>query len=356
MAAAVRTAKRRAPTPSRPRRRQTWTRFSDERLLDVRICDLGVRIEGTWLEDCVHEVQHDLKRRGLRLRPHAWLSHDWFSPDGVPGIAIPFYLAHPRLTRLERSQMLEVEGGSREECIRILRHECGHAVQHAWQLHRRRRWQRLFGTASHRYPEVYRPNPASRRFVQHLRLYYAQSHPTEDFAETFAVWMQPRAAWRKRYQGWPALQKLEYVDGLVAELETVPPLVLTRTRVDPSHTIRTTLREYYAQKREQYTAGQPGIYDRELRRLFSDDPAHRRRELASTFLRRNRTEIRRLVSQWTGEYQFTLDQILEDMIGRCRELRLRAAAGDRQLRVDFAMLLAVKTVHYLYSRRNWIAL
>ncbi|HUU32752.1 MAG TPA: hypothetical protein VMW48_01750, partial [Vicinamibacterales bacterium] len=71
---------------------------------------------------------------------------------------------------------------------------------------------------------------------------------------------------------------------------------------------------------------------------------------------RNRTEIRRLVSRWTGEYQFTLDQVLEDMIGRCRELRLRAATPDRVLRLDFAMLLAVKTVHYLYSRRNWIAL
>jgi hypothetical protein len=342
--------------PVTPRARLTWSRYSDERLLDMRICDLEVRLDGTWLEECVLELHADLDRRAVSLRPHAWLSYDWFSPDGVPGFAMPFYLAHPRLTRLERSQMLEVEGGSREECSRILRHECGHAVQHAWRLHRRRRWQQLFGNATRSYPDVYRPNPASRRFVQHLRLYYAQSHPAEDFAETFAVWMQPRAAWRKRYEGWPALQKLEYVDELMKELEDVRPLVRTRARVDPSHTIRTTLREYYTQKREQYSAGQPDIYDRELRRLFSDDPAHRHRELASTFLRRNRTEIRRLVSRWTGEYQFTLDQVLEDMIGRCRELRLRAAGPAHQLRADFAMLLAVKTVHYLYSRRNWIAL
>lgn len=344
--------RRAAPPPSR----RAWSRYSDERLLDVRICDLGLRIEGTWLEECLHELHDDLKRRGVRLRPHAWLSLDWFSPDDVPGIAVPFYLAHPRLIRLERSKMLEVEGGSREECARILRHECGHAVQHAWRLHWRRRWQQVFGSASRRYPDVYRPNPASRRFVQHLRLYYAQSHPAEDFAETFAVWMQPRSVWRKRYETWPALQKLEYVDTLMQELADVPPVVRTKAKVEPVQAVKTTLREYYARKREQYSVAQPDIYDRELRRLFSDDPAHRKRELASTFLRRNRTEIRRLVSRWTGEYQFTLDQVLEEMIGRCRELRLRAAAPDRQLRVDFAMLLAVKTVHYLYSRKNWIAL
>ncbi len=354
MAGATTSAKTRRAAAPRPR--LFWRRYSDERLLTVRICDLGVRVEGTWLEEAVGELHDDLARRDVRLRPHAWLSHDWFSPDNVPGIAIPFYLAHPRLTRLERSQMLEVEGGSREDCLRILRHECGHAVQHAWQLHRRRRWQQVFGRASRRYPDFYRPNPASRAFVQHLRLYYAQSHPAEDFAETFAVWMQPRAIWRKRYDGWPALQKLEYVDELMQELTPLKPPVRTRSRIEPLNTIRMTLGEYYAHKREQYSAGQPDIYDRELRRLFSDDPANRHRELASTFLRRNRTEIRRLVSKWTGEYQFTLDQVLEDMIGRCRELRLRAAAPDRQLRVDFGMLLAVKTVHYLYSRRNWIAL
>ena len=66
--------------------------------------------------------------------PHAWLSDEWFSPDNTPGIAIPFYLAHPRLMRLERRQILEVEGGTASECLRILRHETGHVVQHAYRL------------------------------------------------------------------------------------------------------------------------------------------------------------------------------------------------------------------------------
>src|SRR5207248_9879463 len=87
---------------------------------------------------------------------------EWFSPDNTPGIAIPFYLAHPRLMRLERKMIIEVEGGTQSECMRILRHEAGHVVQHAYQLHRRRRWRELFGRSSTRYPNYYRPDPASR--------------------------------------------------------------------------------------------------------------------------------------------------------------------------------------------------
>jgi hypothetical protein len=333
-----------------------WSRSSDEQLLSLRMSDLGVRLETSWVNDIVNELYHELDRRKVAVKPHVWISHDWFSPEGVPGIAVPFYLVHPRLIRLERSQMLEAEGASRDECLRIMRHECGHAIQDAYQLHRRRAWQKMFGSATRRYPEYYRPNPSSRKFVQHLRLYYAQSHPVEDFAETFAVWLQPRAMWRKRYAGWPALKKLEYVDALMAELQDTRPVLRSRRTVDPVHRLRTTLREYYDDKRERYATTHPDIYDRDLRRLFSDDPKHVRRELASRFLRRNRVEIRRLVSRWTGEYQFTLDMVLSDMIGRCRELRLRVVGDEREARIEFAVLLTVKTMHFLYSNRNWIAL
>jgi len=347
---------RRSWSSPRHVRHLPWEEWTNEELLDLRLCDLGVTLEGTWIEKCVERLSAELERRALEFRPHSWLSHDWFSPDGVPGIAVPFYLARPRLMRLERHQMLEVEGGSREECMKILRHECGHAIQHAYQLQRRRRWQELFGKSSQKYPEIYRPNPASRRYVQHLRLYYAQSHPDEDFAETFAVWFQPRAVWRKRYAGWPALKKLEYIDELMEELKKAPPLVHSRRQIDPLHTLTRTLREYYAEKQRLYQVSYPDIYDRDLIRLFSADPKHRDYEMASKFLRRNRAAIRRLVSRWTGEYQFTLEQVLNDLIGRCRELKLRAVGSERKLLMDFAVLLTVKTMHFLYSRKNWIAL
>lgn len=313
-------------------------------------------MDNAFLRGSIADLERDLERRELRFRPHFWLSREWFSPSGVPGVAIPFYLAHPRLMRLERAQMFEVEGGSREECLKILRHETGHAIQHAYQLHRMRNWQRVFGPSSRRYPAYYRPNPASRRYVQHLRLYYAQSHPVEDFAETFAVWLQSRAVWRRRYAGWGALEKLEFVDELMAEIGGQAPVVRTRQTVEPVRDLRLTLREHYEQKREQYLRTYPDIYDRDLKELFSDDPRHTRYELASSFLRRNRSELRQLVARWTGEYEFTLQQVLDDMIGRCRELKLRAVGGERGLLVEFAILLTIKTMTFHYTRRTWFAL
>jgi len=339
-------------------RRFAWASLSDSELLELRLRDLKVSLSGTWLERCLADLYGELNERGLRIRPHAWISNEWFSPDDTPGIAIPFYLAHPRLMRLERKMIIDVEGGTVPECMRILRHEAGHVLQVSYQLHRRRRWQELFGPSSTRYPRYYRPNPASRRYVYHLPLWYAQSHPDEDFAETFAVWLTPRSNWRRRYAGWPALKKLEYVDELIAEIATKKPAVTRRLRVEPLSQLTQTLAEHYEKKRAHYAIDYPKIYDRDLRRIFSDDPRHRRSLAASAFLRRNRAKIRQVVSKWTGEYQLTLDSVFDDMIGRCRELKLRAVGSERQLRMEFIVLLTSKTVHSLYSpsRRQWLAL
>jgi hypothetical protein len=339
-------------------RRFTWATLPDDKLLQLRLKDLKVTVEGTWLERRLRDLYDELAERGLRIRPHAWISNEWFSPDDTPGIAIPFYLAHPRLMRLERKMIIDVEGGTVPECMRILRHEAGHVLQVSYQLQRRRRWQELFGRSSTRYPRYYRPNPASRRYVYHLPLWYAQSHPDEDFAETFAVWLTPRSNWRKRYAGWPALKKLQYVDELMAEIATERPVLTRRLHVDPLSRLTQTLAEHYEKKREHYAIDYPKIYDRDLRRIFSADPRHRRSPAASAFLRRNRARIRQIVSKWTGEYQLTLDAVFDDMIGRCRELKLRAVGSERQLRMEFIVLLTAKTVHSLYSpsRRQWLAL
>ncbi len=341
------------PRSARPARR--WASLGDERLLDLRFRDFDVQVEGSALEPLVHEVWGELEQRGLRSRPHVWASTEWFSPDGVPGIAVPFYLVHPRLLRLERTMMIEAEGGSHEECLMILRHEAGHAVQHAWRLQRRDGWRRTFGDPTRPYPTIYRPNPASQRHVQHLRQYYAQAHPHEDFAETFAVWLAPRSQWRRRYAGWPALRKLEYVDELMRELRGTTPPVRTRRRVEALSQLNLTLREHYARKQAHQASDRPSIPDRDLQRLFAAEPG-RRGEPAHAFLRRHRAELRRMVSRFTGESQYTLEHVLGDVIERCRALELRASREDRRLRVDFALLLTVRTVHFHYSRRNWVAL
>lgn len=330
-------------------RKFAWASLPEEDLLQFRLRDLKVGIEGTWLETCLRDLYGELRRRGIRIKPHAWVSDEWFSPDTTPGIAIPFYLTHPRLMRLERKRILDVEGGSVAECMRILRHEAGHVIQHSYQLQRRRRWQELFGPSSTHYPKYYRPNPRSKRYVQHLRLWYGQSHPDEDFAETFAVWLTPRSNWRKRYAGWSALKKLQYVDKLMAEIAMEKPSLTRQMEVDPLKKLNRTLAEHYKKKQALYVVDSRKSYDKDLRRIFSSDPKHRRSPPASAFLRKNRTKIRQKVSKATGEYQLTLDAVLDEMIGRCRALKLRAAGSERSLTRDFTVLLTAKTVHSLYS-------
>src|SRR5690349_16340104 len=90
------------------------SQLTDEELLSLRMCDLPIRIEGSRIEERLNQLHSELTAREITFRPHYWLSNEWFTPDGVGGIAIPFYLAHPRLARLEESQMLEVEGGTPE--------------------------------------------------------------------------------------------------------------------------------------------------------------------------------------------------------------------------------------------------
>lgn len=346
--------------PKAPRSDQTtghaWSDWPDEKLLDMRMCDLDVRIRGSGMEQRIKQLCGELSDRGLWFRPHFWISDDWFTPDGVPGIAIPFYIVHPRLARLEENQMLEVEGGTPEWCMRILRHETGHAIDNAYHLRRRRRRHQLFGKSSARYPDYYTPKPYSKSFVLHLDTWYAQSHPDEDFAETFAVWLNPQSIWRERYVGWPALKKLNYIDELMREIAGQAPLVNSKARVDPLSRLRKTLRQHYKEKREHYGLEYPNFYDRDLRRLFSDTLEFRGNKSAASFLRHFRKEVRRKVSGWTGEYQYTIDRVLEDMIERCRELNLRLAVPEDQAKLDFTVLLTVQTMNYLHSGRHRVAL
>ena len=333
-----------------------WAQLPDEELLGWRICDLGVEIEGTVLEGRIERLYAELDAREIRFRPHYWLAEDWFSPEGVPGIAIPFYMAHPRLARLERTQMLEVEGGTRDWCMRILRHEVGHAIDTAYGLHRLRRWQAVFGKSSQPYPEEYAPRPYSKSYVRHLDNWYAQSHPDEDFAETFAVWLKPRSNWRNQYEGWPALKKLELVDALLAEVRNRRPRVVSRERVDAVHRIRKTLRTHYAEKRRRYGVDASFSFDRELRRLFSDAPEYACRPPASSFLRRHRQELLRVLAEWTGQYKYTIDQVLREMIQRCDELALRVRRSERVAQRDAQVMLTVQTMNYLHHGHHKIAL
>jgi hypothetical protein len=333
---------RRLPLP------RDWADLDDERLLDVRMADLPLAIEDT-LAERIAQIREELEARGLSFPLDFYLSDEWFTPDGATAIAVPFYLAHPRLTRLEEAQMLEVEGGEHEWCMRILRHESGHAIDNAYRLRLRRQRRRIFGSPSKPYPEFYTPKPYSRSYVLHLDAWYAQSHPDEDFAETFAVWLTPTSEWRTRYAGWPALKKLDHMAALMASIRGKPPRIDNPVQIDPLRRLRKTLRQHYRTKRRYYGLDYPNFYDRDLRRLFSDAPEFADNITAAQFITRIRRPTRRLVSGWTGIYQYTIDQVLEDMVARCRELKLRLAVPEEHARQEFTVLVTVQAMNYLHS-------
>lgn len=339
-----------------PRRARAWTRLSDEKLLTLRLCDLDLGIKGSILEERIEQLYRELGERGIRFRPHFWLSDDWFTPDGTTGTAVPFYMAHPRLTKLEGAQMLEVEGGTADWCMRILRHETGHTLDNAHCLRRRRHRQRIFGKPSQPYPDYYSPKPYSKSYVVHLDSWYAQSHPDEDFAETFAVWLDSDSKWERKYALWPAMKKLEYMDKLMKEIAGKAPLVTTRRSIAPLSNLTKTLREHYRAKRELYQVDFPKNYDRGLRHLFSNDPEFASNSSASVFLTRIRKKVRRIVARRTGVYQYAIDQVLEEMISRCRHLDLRLTTSAEETKIEFAVLLTVHTMDYLHSGRYRLAL
>lgn len=350
------TTKKRARRRPGPRRTPPWARLPDEALLEVRLCDLDLRLEGSTVERPLARLHRELVRRELAFRPHAWVAQEWFSPDGVPGIAIPFYLLHPRLERLERRFMGKAEGGNAEYLMRILRHEAGHALDTAYRLRRRKGYREVFGPASTRYPRHYRPRPGSRRYVQHLDAWYAQSHPAEDFAESFAEWLKPGAAWRRRYAGWPALKKLEYVEATMAALRGVRPAVKTRQHVEPLKGARRTLRAHYAAKLRHYGRYGADKVDEVLRRLFTTRRSHQRQMRASTLLRLNGPRLRRRVAGRLDASEYLVKELLDELVERSRSLRL-LVRGERRLAARRAeRLLVVLTRKAQRGAGPWLAL
>ncbi|HET9694781.1 MAG TPA: putative zinc-binding metallopeptidase [Steroidobacteraceae bacterium] len=323
----------------KPRREPAWTRLDDEALLDTRFCDLRLSLRSSGLEEAVQRLYGELRQKGIRFRPHVWLSEEWFSPDGTPGIAIPFYLAHPRLQRLERRFMHEVEGGTDKWLMRILRHEAGHAIDTAFALRRRKSWRETFGKASRRYPSRYFPRPGSRRFVLHLGHWYAQSHPTEDFAETFAVWLPSRSRWRSQYAGWPALRKLEYVDRTMRALEGRRAVQLNRDVVEPLAENTRTLREHYRRKQRRYETDTARTYDRRLQRVFGTVETHPNGANAGRFLREVQPQLKRLLVRRARMHPYLVQHVLRTATHRARRMNLRLKHNQRNTKRELVVML-----------------
>jgi hypothetical protein len=328
-----------------------WVTLADEELLEKRIRQLDLRWEQTEVDPLVRQLYGELGQHDLILKPPCFVGDEWFCPAGIPAIYLPFFLLHERLRRLERKMILEVEGETPDWFMRLIRHEAGHAYSFAYRLHRRKKWQALFGLASTEETEFYRPRPYSRSYVTHLDDWYAQSHPDEDFAETFAVWLTPGLDWRGHYRGWKALEKLEYVDTLMRSLAGRPPLHQPAFRPTDYDCLNIKLKTYYRHKRKLYEDSYPDFYDADLRSLFRGTPETPDAQPAAFYLRHNRRQIMEEVCRWTNERKYSVNRLLNRLIVRCEALGLHVQPGDVRLPLGLSAYVATLVMNYLFTGR-----
>jgi hypothetical protein len=322
----------------------------EEQLLTLRICDLPISIEGTWLEECVVELYQELAAKGLKFHPPIYLAEEWLTPEDEPIIGVPFYLAHPVLMKLEQKMMLEVEGGTKATCLQLLRHETGHAISYAYRLQKKRRWQNIFGPWFAEYDETYKYRPYSRSYVRHLDGFYAQYHPDEDFAETFSVWLDPLSDWRKKYQGWKALEKLNFVDDLMKTLCDKPPAVTKAKKYWELASLKRTLAHHYKKRQDLYAEQFPHFHDDYLKRIFAvRGEDNKQLPWAYRCIKQYYKEILSNVCMCTGERKYIANDLLKNIYRRCRELKLVVKESETSAILKVAVYLTALVMNYSYT-------
>jgi hypothetical protein len=293
-----------------------------QEFLSRPIRDLGLKLEGSPVERFVEQLYRELDAKGLtKFRPACYLTDEWGCPSGEPIIGIPFYLAHAALSELEKATH-DLEDA--REIMMYLRHEAGHAFTYAYRLHNSPEWKQLFGPFRRPYRENYRPAPFSRDYVRHLPGWYAQKHPDEDFAETFAVWLTPRSSWRKRYRGWKAMEKLRYLDRLARKVGRIdPPRRRGRTDITVDE-MDATVAEFYHQAAREEIAVTELAPDTDLRDIFRVSKRRKGARPAQEFLRQHRKAVIDKVAQWTGAQRPLIKTLVETIEERAGKLDLRA--------------------------------
>lgn len=319
-----------------------------ERLLSQRISDIGLSLEGTVLEQLVTQLYVELDQRGLVFRPPVYLSDQWGCPDGTPLIGVPFYLADPRLARIEEDFALEVE--SEIDVMRFLRHEAGHAFNYAYRLHDRADWHEVFGPYSRPYRDRYRSDPFTHQYVRHILGWYAQKHPDEDFAETFAVWLTPDLDWRAEYAGWGALRKLEYIDTVMREVGQVQPETPELTDDDlPVTAMQYTVAEHYKDMDDALPVSDPRIFDGDLRTLFGKAAELADNERAADFIRRHRREIAGRIAYWTGEPPAVVRKFVDLIAERAGALELAVRGREASTLIELTAFGTAVVMNYRYT-------
>lgn len=324
-------------------------------LLQTRFCDLGLQIENSPLEHYIKRLHRELDAKKLLFFPRCYLTDGWGCPDQVPIIGIPFYLADRRLARLEEEQTGELEDD--QFLMMLLRHEAGHAINYAYKLWEYDGWEETFGRFDKPYRDHYLPNPASREFVRHIPHHrwgrtYAQKHPDEDFAETFAVWLTPRAAWRSKYRYWAALKKVQFVDKLMRRLRGVRPVVKDGADLSPLSEMDVTLAEHYGQRAERYRAEAQGYVDDKLQEVFPDISRFKDNESAVRLLRDAQNSLIERVVRWSNLADDEVQTIITKLLDRAEMLDLRYRPKQKQEKIlDLIALITSLAMIFAHTGR-----
>jgi len=327
---------------------RTW---DEERtaLLGRKISELGLTASGSRIERLTQQLYAELAAKSIAFRPPVYLSDQWGCPNGIPLIGVPFYLVDPRLERIEAEMSAGIEDDA--EAMRYLRHECGHAINYAFELYERPEWRSTFGPFSQPYRERYRADPFSRAYVRHILGWYAQKHPDEDFAETFAVWLTPGLDWRLEYSGWPALAKLEYVDRVMKEVGKLTPSIPAPTADDlPVEAMTYTVAEHYAESDEAVPIEDERQFDRDLRGIFvatHDAPGG---EPANLFMQRHYREIVSRISYWTSEPPSVVRSLIEHLARRAATLELRVGGLEAATLIELTAFGTAVVMNHRYTR------
>jgi hypothetical protein len=319
----------------------------------VPIRDLGLTIAGTPLEPILHTFEKELEAAGItKVRPRYYLSNEWGVPENSIAIAIPFYLAKPELTVLQAEHLCHVEGNGPRDILRYLRHEMGHVVNYAYRLYERKDWTDLFGSMQKPYDEEYRPRPFSREYVHHLPGWYAQKHPDEDWAETFAVWLTPGRDWRAEYAKWPgALRKLEYCARLMEEIKAAEPLMLHAEYDGDVTNLSMSLEQFYKTPVLGAPSERPQELEQMLATVFADlEPHTGVRLAASDLIRRLEHDLPASVFQWTGHLPERTRWLLSYLAERADALELTYRVDqEQQLTVGLTSLVTALAMNWAQS-------
>ena len=323
-------------------------------LLKTSISAFDLAIEGSPLERFVARLRREMAAKGFRFKPDVYLTDIWGCPDRTPVIGVPFYLADPRLSRLEEEQAGEVEDA--RTIMMLLRHEAGHAVNYAYRLWRRPSWGEIFGPFTKPYRDVFHPDRASRHYVRHIAAYpygrtYAQKHPDEDFAETFAVWLTPRSDWRGRYRNWPVIRKLLYVDRLMKDIRGSAPESRRGRRLRPADRMNLTLAEHYGKKAERFRRDARGYVDDSLHDAFPASRGQVLRPAAALFKRYHDRLVERVV-HWSVLTPAEAGALLRKLEVRAAALGLSyrpGAEGERLM--DVMSLVIALALDFAYTGR-----